>query len=388
MAHNLKKVCVITLLAALIGAVFWARDLPLPREGALEEQRAGWCGVLRMWVCEGWEPGSGSLVPWLNAASEAFERGHDGVYVQITPVTLPTLRSFNYAAENPPDLILFHPGALDSPEDLLKTEENPPLNASLQRYGGGYALPVAVGGYALAVSGDAGDSPLTVPLDADALSYSAATAALLAGDAVSEDGEAAPRGQYGVDLGLPSPTQAPTAERAPRRREMIPAPGSARSDSAYARFARGEVCRTVVTQREIRRLQLLDDSGRAPDWRVLTVGEVFTDQLALVGVVDIERNDLAERQALAVAFRDFLLSDARQAALAKVRAFRVTPGSALYAGQKGFSQLEAALAESPLVLPDAFGSGWRAGAANALDALLRGEGGAAERIWALFPAGG
>lgn len=384
MAHFLKIICAFTVLAALSAAVLWARHLPLPRGDALNEQGQTWCGVLRMWVCEGWEPGAGSLVPWLSAASSSFERKHDGVYVQITPVTLQTMRSFNYAAENPPDLILFHPGAFDSPDDLLKTEDNPPLNASLHGYGGGYALPVAMGGYALIDAGSGKESPLIVPTDAGALSYSAATAALLVGDPVWEDGTAAPRGQYGVDLGLPSETQAPILELAAQRREIVPAPGSARAENAYAQFTRGEISQTVVTQREIRKLQLLDDAGRAPDWRVRVVGETFSDQLALVGVVDIARDDLAERQSLALAFRDFLLSDAQQAALAKVRAFRVTPGSALYAGQKGFSELEAALAENPLVLPDAFGNGWRARASDALDALLRGEGGAKEKIANLF----
>ena len=387
MAHFGKKIRPILMLLSLIAAYLCIRHLPIPSKDALENQHSTWCGVLRMWVCEGWEAGSGSLIPWLTAASEAFERKHDGVYIQITPVSPSTMRSFNYAAENPPDMILFHPGALDSPEDLLESESCRALYASLREYGRGYALPVAMGGYALAESGNTENAPLTVPADTGALSYSAAAAAMLAGDPVTEDGTAEPSGKYGIDLGLPAQTQPPAAAYDAKRREILPPPGSGRSENAYSLFSRGEIRQCVVTQREIRRLQLLDDAGRAPDWRVRVTGEVFTDQLALVGIANIARDDLAQRQELAIAFRSFLLSDAQQAALAKVRAFRVTDGGALYAGQKGFSELEAALAENPLILPDAFGSAWRKQAADVLSALFAGEGGAERRLDELFAGG-
>lgn len=382
MVHIVKRICIFVLLASLIVAFRWTRFLPLSADDALNRSQNAWCGVLRMWVLEGWEAGSGSLVPWLTAASQAFERAHDGVYVQVTPVSRELMRSFNYAAKNPPDLILFYPGALDTPDDLLKTNAGAELTTRFGECGDGFALPVAMGGYALIEAGDAESAPIFMPEDTDALSYSAAAAALLIGDSIADDGSIESGTGYGIDLGLPARTRAPVTYA---RREIVPVPGSGRADNAYSLFSRGEIRQTVVTQREIRKLQLLDDEGRAPDWHIRTTGETFTDQLALVGIVDIPRDDLQARQMLSVAFREFLLSDAQQAALSKVRAFRVTEGSALYAGQRGLSEMEAALTENRLILPDAFASGWRTRAADAADALLKGEGGAAERIRELFP---
>ena len=46
-------------------------------------------------------------MPWLNRAISAFEKGHEGVYIQARKVDAEALRTFASSGVNPPDMILF-----------------------------------------------------------------------------------------------------------------------------------------------------------------------------------------------------------------------------------------------------------------------------------------
>ena len=77
--------CVLLLAAAIFGALWAGRHLPVDTRPLIEEKYAGWSGVLRAWVCSEWEPG-GSLLRWLNACAADFEKRHEGEYVEFPPV--------------------------------------------------------------------------------------------------------------------------------------------------------------------------------------------------------------------------------------------------------------------------------------------------------------
>ena len=112
------------LLLAL--SPFLAALLPLSREELVQRSFASWSGVLRIWKCEGWQSGAGSMNRWLNAGIEVFEKRNQGVYVQITDVSSEVMRKFTAVGTNPPDAVLFAPGMLESPQGLAVLEGNIP----------------------------------------------------------------------------------------------------------------------------------------------------------------------------------------------------------------------------------------------------------------------
>lgn len=410
----LGRALVWIVLAALIGYFsFLIPRLPASPEGIVREANTSWAGVLRLWVCGGWSPGYGSFTPWLNACLGKFEKRNAGVYVQVTSVSEQTLREFFSGDINPPDLILFAPGILDSPEGLYIIEETGAVRGDLAdagRYGGAlYALPVAMGGYALAydtaklteIPDDwraLGEPPqkagrnapktywLNWPADGAYTSWSAALLSVFADRVIYETREkngasARPPVGDGVDLGLPIATVAPEAIEAPTQTAVIleahlpgERPDSFRTaESVYSNFTRGEAACIPVTQREIRRLQVLSDSGKGPEWAVRAVGDGFTDQLAMLAVVDTDKADGKDRERLSRQLLEHFLSEESQQALSAIRAFPVIETDALYERQQGMNVLEAYLRATELCVPGAFESGWRAQRAQAADEWVEKE---------------
>lgn len=383
-------------VALLIGPV--ARQLPAVNGNLAADAYGGWAGVLRVWVCGGWAPGGGSFIPWLNGCAARFERRHPGVYVQMQSVSADAIAAFLSGELGPPDAILFAPGMLPSGEGLSPLAAPPALREALTDVGLWQgelrALPVALGGYAWvlnqslvqAVPHDWSTLPapapvkkqprylMQVPADQPYLNWSGALNALCAPRQVGVEPSPAPRAGQGIDLGLPiasEPTPVPPEPATQTVLCRLPAllPGDFRAGaSAYEAFLSGKVAAIPATQREIRRLQLLSDAGRAPNWSVAGGGGAFSDQLLMAGVPD--GADEAERRALARAWVDWLLRDDSQAALTGIRALRVTTGDALYAGQMGMAELEQAMG-GRLEAPNAFDTRWREREAAEADRLVR-----------------
>ena len=396
-------------------APVWAASLQAGRRNYVREHYESWTGVLRLWKCEGWTAGNGSLTGWLTACVEKFEKKHPGVYVQLTDVSEEALRDFSNGSVNPPDLILYAPGMLDAPYSLVQMEAETPLRGALQALGmwqgARYAVPVALGGYAMAVNaqllpetpGDwselaaietkakAGQETaiLSAPKDGAHTSWSAALISMFAGDYAPEGENApAPVGE-GIDLGLPGGGVKATEESDESNGERLPnalppyLPEDFRKEeSVYQQFVNGETAAVPVTQREIRRLSLLSESGKAPDWRAEVMGLPFTDQAALVSVVAHEREDREARQALSTELIQLMLTAEMQSKLTVSRAFPVIDLPPLYGNQAGMREMELALAEDSLLTPPAFGNDWREYAARLMDETEAGEGaqGAYERL--------
>lgn len=372
------------------------------RTALIRSRYDSWTGVLRLWKCEDWPLGD-SLTGWLNECAAAFEKRHPGAYVQIIDVSEETLRSFADGRVNPPDMLLYAPGMLEAPYSLLLLEETPPLKRALEKAGdwagGRYAVPVALGGYALAINSRllpqtpsdwreivlAGDRRteevqlLNAPCDRSALSWSAALISLFAGGVKAEESVQTPVGQ-GIDLGLPgepSRTEQPVETGGDEATYVLPVdfPENFRAEeSVFAQFASGRIAAIPVTQREIARLRALSGQGKAPDWRAECIGLPFTDQAALYSVVAWPREDADARRRLALEFMQTALSEPMQWRLTAAQAFSAIETGDMYQAIQPMSALEAALNDERLLLPPAFGGTWRGYAQRLGDGLKAGEG--------------
>ena len=369
----MKKVRLILLWAAVcavaaLTALTPARNTDALREELVRSRYGGWAGVLRLWLPEAWT--DDGLTAWLNGRIAAFEKGHRGVYIQMTEVSEEALRGFAGGSATPPDLLVFPPGLLANPQGLLALPYDAPLRPGLEACGvtegGRFALPVAMGGYGLAYNRAALESLpaawrdlpqaptlkgcaywLNWPADGEYLRWSQAMGDLLADAPPGEATPETPRAGEGLDIGLP-------AAGAALLPEAVPA-DFGRQASVYKPFVNGEIAAMPVTPREIHRLTQLSDTGRGPDWAVAPRASAYTDQLALLAVTDCPSSDRAERQALCLAFAAFLLSEDSQTKLTRARLFPVTELPPLYVGSEGMAQLEAGLANLTLRPEQAFG---------------------------------
>ena len=392
--------CLVLLVPLLLHA---RRVLPVDTRPLVAEKYAGWSGVLRMWVFEGWPCGSGSLSPWLNHCIARFERNHPGVYVQPRSVDAGAIASFNESGILPPDMILFPPGLLNAPTGLLPIPHPRDLRPSLSECGSLdgmiYAVPVAMGGYLWAwntaltdgIPVDWRDGALTlaVPEPEAWRRWDAALLALCAGrPATPSDDESSPTPPElsgGLDLGLsmaesPAPTEAPPSDDVPLQPIRLPS-DLQYSESAWHSFTNGEAAATIVTQREIRRLQALADRGKGPDWRLAPGDAAFTDQLLALALVD--RPDAADQQSLCWEFLSFLLTDDCQQSLFLAGAFSVTDSDSGYSAGDPLATLDAALHDGALRVPNCFDARWPKAAEDNLRELISGDGDSTD-LWGRF----
>lgn len=396
-----RKVALFMAWAALVALILtWpvlTASLPATNEHVAERLGGGWSGVIRLWVCdEMWPPGSGSFVPWLNTCIDRFERRHPGVYVQVSSVPLSVLQRFAGGEVNPPDMMLLAPGMLPGADNLLTLPPDGRLPASLQDAGQGHATVVALGGYGWALNktylteapvdwaalGEGAKAKrknqraffwMDAQADGVFVSFSKAFLSLMADREVSEEARQPVKAGEGLNLGLtgePEPTEAPRTTRLVRATLPKALPKDFRTrESVLGDFASGRTAAVLLSQRELQRLSALSGAGRAPDWTLEPAP--YTDQVAFLSVVDVPRQDLAERQALSVQLIDHLLSDESQKALVKAFAFRAAPGEALYASRTGFAALERWLNAGAIQVPDAFDTNFRGAAKAAADELVR-----------------
>jgi hypothetical protein len=286
---------------------------------------------------------------------------------------------------------------LDAPYDLMQLYDALPVRDNVSALGmwnsQRYAAPVALGGYALAVNRSAADGKASgtkanqkrtvfafdAAADGKYVSWSAALLALFAVGARQQEGQMPPAAQDEIDLGLEAAIRSAFFASETQESfipdvlpEMLPDDFRTR-EGVYSRFTSGEIAAMPVTQREIRRLQLLDESGKAPDWYAESIGLPFTDQAALFSITVWNRSDAAQRQLLCAEFMNLLLSEEMQAKLTQVRAFSVRDLSGMYSGNRSMSSMEKMLLSEALMIPPAFGSEWRGIARQLADDAAAGE---------------
>ena len=340
MKRFLHLICLLIAAALLPVALLISRGLPADTRPYVEQKYAGWNGVLRAWVCADWEC-AGSFTRWLNACAARFEKNHDGVYIEFTPVQAETLEHMAGSGIRPPELVLFSPGAIGD-LSMLKAVDVPDAMRSDLRGISGSVYPVALGGYIWVYNREltdgTPDSAFAVLPDDAARSFSAAAVALLSDaedDAPSEN--ALP--DVGLDLGLPANAIVDESDAS-----------ITISGDTLERFIRGELPATVVSQAELARLIRLRDAGRGPDWDCAASGAAaYTDQMLLLGIVAQSGDAAAEREALAEAFAAGLLEYEAQAMLADIGAFSVT-GERIYPDFSAYAQLDALLNGRELIV--------------------------------------
>lgn len=345
----------LTVLCALIAAALFpiaaliSRGLPADTGSYVEQKYAGWNGVLQAWVCCAWNPG-GSFISWLNGCAADFERAHNGVYIEFTPVDETSMREMMEGKLRRPELIFFSPGVLTDSDGLNALDYPGRLRRDLRL--DNHALPVAMGGYiwvyntALADGAPARNEalPLTSLTDGGGRSFAPALIALLS-DVPEGNAREIPLPDAGIDLGLPANAQSGDAAD---NSTMVQA------EDALEQFIRGELPRLAVTQAELSRLNHLQESGRGPDWVCAASGQfAWADQLLLLGSVHPDGTAAAEREALAQEFSASLFTEKAQQALAKIGAFSVT-GETIHSAASVYAQMDGLLASRPLVTPEFF----------------------------------
>lgn len=350
---------------------------PLNTNPLIEEKYSGWSGVLRIWVYEGWQPGTGSANSWLTLCSNNFEKNHEGVYIQIQYVHESALINLCENGILPPDIILFPPDVIESPRYLAPLCAVDSLKHNLRNSGSYqgmiYALPILMGGYIWAYNTallefipDSWENislPVGIPSDEKHHKWSAALMGLCSSpyyDKVSEDNSSF-FVNPSLDLGLPStgnyiipdPTETPPSAK----------PSYCRlsenflfSESAYSQFLNGNIAAVPVTQREIYRLEQLSSQGKGPEWQISITGDItFSDQILYAAVIDNSIN--LEKQELCKEFISFLLTEDCQNQLYRIGAFSTTCFESGYPGYDALVSLEYILFHHDIYIASAFKAG-------------------------------
>lgn len=326
------------ILALLIPAAMWAAGgLPTDHRAYVSEKYAGWNGVLQAWVCCEWNP-DGNWISWLNGCAAEFERAHDGVYLEFIRLNRRELRAMLDGGFRTPDLIFFSPNALQDARGLEAMDRPEGLRAELADCGGGYAVPVAAGGYIWVCNAALADeAPLTLPVDDAAHSYSAAAIALM-----SDEGEAPEAELDALDLDLGLPVLAAAEE------DVV------FSEDALRDFINGEIPRTIVDAAGLARLHRLRESGRGVDWHCMAAGRfAYTDQLLLAAMPKQNAADAQDRKPLAEAFIAQLLQEDAQAALADCGAYSVCRNR-IHSDFSPYADLDMLLNNRKLIVPQCF----------------------------------
>lgn len=317
------------------------RSFPIDTQTYIEKKYAGWNGVLQAWICTDWNPG-GSFIRWLNSCASEFEKQHDGIYLEFTPVQRAAMHSLETGDLPVPHLIFFSPGVLDNRNLLSNIQTSSKIRADLNNYGEDRALPLALGGYIWAYNPSLCQHPPHTPdeaidfllqLDSPGQSYSAALIALLSTDAATPE---QPMPEIGIDLGLP----------------VSNASNPLYSGEALDIFIDGGIACTPVASKDIARLARLRENGRGPEWLLAATGEVAcTDQILMAGIPI--QHCKTEQAMLAETFMQFLLSDDMQAKLSDIGAHSVL-GTRIHSDFSVYAELDILINSRPLWVPDCF----------------------------------
>jgi len=355
--------------------------LPMDNSGLVEEKYDSFSGVIDVWAYQGWTS-AGSLKAWLNDCCAQFEKSRNGVYVQITWVDARAIAEFSTTGIAPPDVLLFPPGLITDATGLLPYNEEIPWRGGMTP--DEYAVPVALGLYAWAVSPNAPQKApalwtqqdgarIVIPADEAWRAFSGAAIALLSGYYSAED-EFSTQPLPGMDVGLESinPPE-PTPMPARGDTEANPSGVLFPSENAMDEFLSGDAAALLITQSELAHLDALEEAGRGTDMRVMHSGEfIFTDQVLFAAAVDTQRPNAAARGETARAFISHLLSQKSQQRLHLAGVFSPMQDVQLYTAGS-MAVMEAALDGANIILPSPFEAAWRAESEALLGEILSGE---------------
>lgn len=330
-----RGLALVLLLGALAAAPWAAGGAVQNLRDMLQKPAPEWEGVLTVGVVPSFP--TMNLDGWLAAQSRAFEKQEGYVIVSLRTMTRAGVRA-GAAAQTLPDALVFGMGVFAEPETLLTPLAEPDVRRALQPAGRDgetrYAVPLAMGGYGLLCNADR----------LEALRWSeeanlAETMALAGGAGLSA---ACPKAPYTDPL---------AALRAMGAPESLSVRADLPHEKIWAEFALdGDYALYVATQREVRRMEVLQERGSGVRTAFLAPeGAVYADQVLLAGIVQPTLTSAGERDAqsrrdCAEAFFDFLLGEEAQAGLVQAQLFSVTGAGPLYEAGTPMGALEASLA--------------------------------------------
>lgn len=350
----MKRILAVLLLVAAVVLGVRALDaLPADNASKIQEKYDTWAGVLRVWVVEDWQVGTGSLERWLNTCAAAFEKSHEGVYINVQLVTENAVGNFLTTGINPPDMIVYPPGLLETANGLRAFTISADFQTGFESVG-----LYEDARYAAAVLTDAHvwiyNPGKRKTLPADLFDVAAACKevdlpALICLNAGLRPAEGTTRVLPGVDIGLPG---GPTATPEPEGTVLCRVgPDFLVSDAAYDLYNAGDVDAFIGDLSDILRV------SRRSDWAAAVTGTTaWTDDMALVSLVGREEEDHAdERAALCEVYITSLLTDG-QALAGKAGALPVVRGTSAYAGDLSLASVEASLENMRHICASAFGT--------------------------------
>jgi ABC-type glycerol-3-phosphate transport system substrate-binding protein len=241
-------VCLILTCALIWLAPMLANGYPVEREGLIRHK--GWEGTLRVWVCQSWSSGFNA---WLSNTIAAFEKAHSGIRVRVQRVQP---GAWNVPDVVLPDILLFAPGSLDNPQDILKPFGKTDVfieeaMRSGKWMGEQYALPVALGGYVVIVN----------------------EALYPAEHALADPGVYKKTKRYALaasGVGLAALLEWDEGKAAARAFDLPEGFGTGTNDQMYAKFTQGNVAALVSTLDYARKFAAREAAGKGFVYRVET----------------------------------------------------------------------------------------------------------------------
>ena len=243
--------------------------------------------LLRVWVVDA--PGGGQA--WLKGQLRQFERKHPGVATYLRSVTADALTEPGAIL---PDLVLYMPGDLSSPEILflplsgqMTAREDGLIREELLRCGrwrgAQYGLPLCWSAWVLAIDSALEPGSAATPAPTTLLGKPAATSAAgatpeppypLSAAAQTACALQSPGGAALFTLGLL------LAERPPVPDSF----GTLTSAEVYAAFRKRQCATAMLTTGQATAFSSLTSAGSGFPFRIMTAEEVITDQVWLASV--------------------------------------------------------------------------------------------------------
>lgn len=264
-----RILCLLALLAlaALLLVRLPSADRTLP--GTLPSQRE----LVRIWTISA----PGGAMSWLRHVLRDWEGKHPGVQTYVRQVDASALAQPDAVL---PDLVLYMPGDLASPEGFAPIEGAMEAEEALLRcgrwQGRQMAVPLCWGGYVLAIADGVEDAGVATPAPTALLGAAAPSSALptatppypIRAVRTHADPLQCPQGAALFTLALMLPGECPT---------FAGDFGSLSAEQVYQRFLAGKCASAVLTTGQAFAL------GAAP-CRVMTADEIITDQVWLASI--------------------------------------------------------------------------------------------------------
>lgn len=331
--------------ALVIGAIFLyegAMDrLPFNPKQMLESPNPDWEGILTVGVVSTW--GSENFVSWLSARAREFEKANPGTLISILEFNEQAYE--NYKAKGQlPDVVILSAFVENDPQEVLRpVSGHLPLRedalASGEYGGRQYGVPVALGAYALM-----GNVP---KLDALQLHTQSS---------IAEIAEGVKKSGRGIGCPVYKGVRAEKALEWMVGKGEIPVQYAIR-DKAWPDFALDEkTLFFVATQREVRRMKVLQSAGRCFEIAMMNPGQAYSDQMLMLTIPKVKYTghsaDRGFRTTQAAKLAAYLICEESQEKLAQAGVFSTRQGLKLY-DEGPMSDLENELFKD-VQMPNAF----------------------------------